>query len=204
MSIALADREVRLPRADVRFPVELRVPAGMRPADPGTWPRVDGRLEYVNGRLYYMPPCGDEQQDVASDVTFALRGWSELHGGFVVGSNEAGMILGEEVRAADVAVWRMESGSRTGGYRRLPPILAVEIAGQDEGESELRTKASWYLSNGVGVVWLVFPARREVLVVRAGGETRYGAGETLPAHHDLPGLAPAVDALFAQLERGRK
>src|SRR5262249_47348486 len=44
--------------ASIRFPVELDIPAGFDPGDPATWPRVEGRLEYVAGKLLYMPPCG--------------------------------------------------------------------------------------------------------------------------------------------------
>ena len=147
-----------------------------------------------------MPPCADYQQDTASDVTYLLREWSERHPEFLVGSNEAGMLLAGEVRAADAAVWRAEDASpRQGKLRRRPPVLAVEIAGDDEGEPELREKAAWYLERGVAVVWLAFPRTREVLVLRAGSESRHGRGDHVPEHAALPDLSPPVDRLFAQL-----
>ena len=77
----------------------------MRVEDPGTWPSVEGRVESVGGRLLYMPPCGDLQPDTVADLAYVLRGWSEVHRGFVVGTTEAGMKLGGEVRGADAAVW---------------------------------------------------------------------------------------------------
>src|SRR5439155_1090581 len=43
----------------VRFPVELTPPEGFDPARLETWPRVEGRLEWVGGRLLYMPPGAD-------------------------------------------------------------------------------------------------------------------------------------------------
>jgi hypothetical protein len=43
----------------VRFPVEVHQPDEFRAEDPATWPVVDGRLEYVAGRLLYTPPCGE-------------------------------------------------------------------------------------------------------------------------------------------------
>lgn len=185
----------------VRYPVELHPPPGFRPDDATTWPRVEGRLEYVGGRLLYMPPCGDRQQDVTVDAAYLLRAWSGEHADFIVGGNEAGMILGGEARAADVAVWRKaEVEVHTGGYRRVAPVLAVEVAGQDEGLDELRAKARWYLDHGVLIVWIVLPESREVVVVTASGETRHVMGEQLPAHPALPGLEPAVAAFFTQLE----
>jgi len=147
-----------------------------------------------------MPPCGDDQQDVAMSVAGLLEPWAAESGQFVVGGNEAGMLLAGEVRGAEAAVWRREQlGPRTGGYRRVAPILAVEVASQDEGEELLRRKAAWYLSRGVHVVWLVFPSSREVLVVHSTGETRHGAGEQLAADPELPKLQPAVDRFFRQL-----
>jgi Uma2 family endonuclease len=80
-------------------------------------------------------------------------------------------------------------------------MLAVEVAGADEGEEELREKARWYLDHGVRVVWLVLPETREVLVLETPGESRHGRGLALPAHADLPGLVVRVDDLFAQLDR---
>jgi Uma2 family endonuclease len=199
--IELGDDEVRLRRSGVRFPVELR-PTGLDPQEPGTWPRVEGRLELVGGRLLYMPPCGDIQQDVAMDVALVLRRWADEQPEFVVGGNEAGMYLAGDVRGADAAVWRRASlGARTGKYRPVPPVLAVEVAGEDEGEPELREKARWYLAHGVAVVWLVLPDTREVVVITAQGDSRHGKGERLPRHPELPSLEPPVDRFFVQIDR---
>jgi len=185
----------------VRFPVELRAEESTL-GDPSTWPKVEGRLELVGGRLLYMPPCADYQQDVAMDVAFVLRSWSEAHPEFVVGGNEAGMKLGGDVRAADVAVWRANTATpRSGRVRSTAPVLAVEVSGEDEAEQALREKARWYLEHGVAVVWLVFPDTREVVVLSAVGDTRLALGQTLPAHEQLPSLQPAVAQLFAQLDR---
>lgn len=185
---------------DVRFPVEVRVPVTFRAEDPGTWPIVDGRLEYVQGRLLFMPPCGDIQQDVAGSVAGILDRWIDDHPAFCFGTNEAGMLLGGEVRAADAAVWsRADLSAHTGGYRRVPPILAIEIAGRDEGEVELRDKAAWYLAHGVKVVWIVLPTSREVVELRPGREARHAVGTCMPGHPELPGLEPEVARMFRQL-----
>jgi Uma2 family endonuclease len=148
-----------------------------------------------------MPPCGDVQQDVCSDVAGILMSWLAAHPDFVVGTNEAGMMLGGDVRAADAAVWRRsEIGTRTGGLRRAAPLLAVEVAGRDEGRTQLRDKAEWYLGAGAKVVWLVFPEEREVVVVTEQSEERFGREQRIPAHAALPELAPEVQAFFRQIE----
>jgi Uma2 family endonuclease len=195
------DEVISLPRA-VRFPVEMIPPPHFDPERLETWPEVVGRLEYVDGRLLYMPPCGDFQQDTATDVVITLGEWVRRYPEFVLGTNEAGMRLGGATRAADAAVWRRaDLGPYEGGLRRVPPILAVEIGGADEGDQEnaLRAKAEWYSSAGVTVVWIVLPRTQEVLVLTAEGETRLSNRKRIRAHPALPGLSPKVSDFFVQI-----
>jgi Uma2 family endonuclease len=177
-------------------------PLDFDPGKPETWPQVVGRLEYVDGRLLYMPPCGDFQQDTVTDVVITLGKWVRQHPEFVLGTNEAGMRLHGATRAADAALWRRKDvGTYKGGFRRVPPVLAVEVAGTDEGDSEnaLRKKADWYLEAGVTVVWIVFPQSREVLVLSRKKERRFSARGRIPAHASLPGLRPTVSEFFVQI-----
>jgi Uma2 family endonuclease len=184
------DETIVLPRV-VRFPVELAPPERFDPERLETWPRLAGRMEYVHGRLLFMPSCGDSQQDTVTDVVITLGAWVRSHPDFVLGANEAGMRLAGATRAADAALWRQqEAGPRHGGLRRTPPVLALEVGGEDEPESALRDKARWHLAAGVRVVWLVLPVSREVIVVTAEGEARHATGERLSEAADLPDLAP--------------
>lgn len=110
------DETIMLPRA-VRFPVEMIPPDGFDGERLETWPSITGRLEYVDGRLLYAPPCGDEQQDTVTDVVITLGSWVRAHAEFVLGSNEAGMRLLGATRAADAAIWkRADTGAYTGGF----------------------------------------------------------------------------------------
>ena len=149
-----------------------------------------------------MPPCGDFQQDTVTDVVITLGAWVRRHPEFVLGTNEAGMRLGDATRAADAAIWRRaDLGAYDGSLRRVPPVLAVEVAGADEGDSEtaLREKATWYLDVGVSVVWVVFPEQREVLVISSDQEARVSGDEGINAHPALPELRPQASELFVQV-----
>ncbi len=199
MQLDLYHQTVPVPRA-VRFPVELRLPAGFCVEDVSTWPQVDGALEYVAGRLLYMPPSGDVQQDVALAVAGVLDRWLDTHIEFAAGANEAGMLLDGEVRAADAAVWRRSVEGHTGQLRRTAPILAIEIAGQDQSEADLREKATWYFAHGVKLVWLILPDSRAVLILSPHSESRHCAGACLPANPELPGLEPEVARFFRRLQ----
>jgi hypothetical protein len=196
------DDVIVLPRA-VRFPVELVPPTGFTDDRIETWPVVAGRLEYVGGRLLYTPPCSDEQQETVADVVITLGSWVRAHTEFVLGTNDAGMRLGGATRAADAAVWRRtDVGAVVGRLRRHPPVGAVEVAGVDEPEANLREKARWYLSVGVSVVWLVLPETHEVIVLTPKSETKIVPDQRLPPHPDLPGLEPEVRELFVQISSG--
>src|SRR5262245_17624322 len=93
----LEEETVRVP-ASVRFPVELVPPVAFDPARLETWPAVDGRLEWVEGRLRYMPPCGAKQQYTVTDLVTVLGNWVQCRPDFLVGTNEAGMHLGGDTR----------------------------------------------------------------------------------------------------------
>ncbi len=193
-------REMAIVPPETEFPVSVRPPPGFVPDDLSTWPRDPGRFEYVNGRLLYMPPCGDEQGFTVSDTHFVIRSWMERHREFAVLTSEIGVQWGKDKRGIDVAVWlRADLGPRTGGFVRIPPILAVEVAGQYDPESYLLEKAQWYLARGVAIVWLVLPETRAVIVITGEAVTRYGVGQQLAPHVALPDLQPAVDDLFRQL-----
>lgn len=192
-----------VPGLPVQYPVTLRTPRRFRAERLETWPRVEGRLEFHEGKLLYMPPCADTQSDVVFSVNVLLGQWLKKHRDFVGATNEAGMLLQGSVRAADAAVWRKSDlGEHVRGtLRRVPPVLAVEVAGQDEDEGVLTEKAAWYLGCGVNVVWLVYPESRSVVLANAWSSERYAGRDTLRKQPSLPGLAPRVSEFFAQLAR---
>lgn len=151
-----------------------------------------------------MPPCSDTQQDTAADVVITLGAWVRQHPDFVLGANEAGIRLAGATRAADAALFRRTAvGAQKGRLRDVAPVLAVEVAGVEEPEGQLRDKAAWYLSVGVATVWLVLPDERIVEVLTPSGTTRHAMGERIAPHPALPGLTPLVDELFVQISDTR-
>jgi Uma2 family endonuclease len=194
---------VAVPSVAIEFPLELPIPEGFDPERLETWPPVEGALEYVEGKLLYLPPGGDRQILTRGDVVGVLHAWRKTRTEFIVGGNEAGISLAGDVRGADAAVWRTSDlGPLTGGVLHVAPLLTVEVAGRYDREKKLRAKARWYFQRGVEVVWLLFPAQARVIVLdAAGGEASHGRGERIPERELLPGLSPAVDELFEQVLR---
>jgi len=123
------------------------------------------------------------------------------HPEYQVGSNEAGMQLGDDIRGADVAVWRRaDLDPNDPVLARVPPTLAVEVCGRRETERSVREKARWYFDRGVPVVWIVLPKTREVVVLtRDGGDARPGVADRVARDPVLPGLTPRVAEFFVQL-----
>jgi Uma2 family endonuclease len=185
-----------VPRGAVRFPLTLGQPPGFDATRPETWPQVAGRLEYVGGRLEFMPPCGEIQQRVTVDVATELNLWRRAHPEFVVGSNEAGMLLEGEVRGADVAIWRGTSPAQP-GFARVPPVLAIEVVGADDDLDMLFAKADWYLGHGIAIVWVVDASSRTVHVVTR--DARVAVQDRIAESPLLPGLSPVVADFFRQV-----
>lgn len=196
MSAAVEMDMVPVPSSSVRFPLPIPKPRGFKAAEPTSWPSIPGRLEFVRGELLYMPPCGEEQSTVTASITIELGIWQRKNPGFVVATNEAGMLLGGDVRGADAAIWKVTGKPRSREFRRTPPVLAVEVQGKYESVEAMREKADWYLDHGTPTVWLVLPESSVVLVVTADGERKVKAKERLPQPAGLAGLTPLVSDLL--------
>ncbi|HKE16727.1 MAG TPA: Uma2 family endonuclease [Kofleriaceae bacterium] len=196
------EEDMVLVPASAVFPIEVKPPACFDPDDLRTWPDDPGRFEYVDGRLLYMPPCGEIQSAVAADVMYVLGAWQRQHPDFVVGGNEAGLAVGDNKYGLDGAVWRRDDvGQMKPGFSRVPPILAVEVAGARDKEVDMARKAVDYVQHGVRVVWLVMPESGEVVVfTRASMKfERFSKDMSVAPVEELPGLAPAVTDFFRQL-----
>ena len=116
---------------------------------------------------------------------------------------QRGRVLFRHRMSAEKLVHDCDVGPHDGKFRRVPPVLAVEIQGELEDEESLRTKARWYLVHGVEVVWLLFPMDLRVTVLTNRAEHVATVGDSLPPHPALPELAPPVDELFAQVKADR-
>jgi Uma2 family endonuclease len=133
-----------------------------------------------------------------------LTAWAHDRDEISVLTNEAGMKLGDDVRAADAAVWRAaDLPDDPDVLPRRPPLLAVEVAGRDDTEPQLRTKAAWYREHGVPTVWILLPTTREALVIADDRELRFGRDDRLPSPTALDDLSPTVASLFRQVSRAR-
>jgi Uma2 family endonuclease len=83
-----------------------------------------------------------------------------------------------------------------GAVPRMPDLV-VEVKSFDDHYTEMRKKASIYLGNGTQLVWLVYPAKRLIEILRADGDSDIlTENDTLGGEDILPGFSLPVKQLF--------
>ncbi len=101
-----------------------------------------------------------------------------------------------ESRIPDVAFVRKERSPQN--WYRFPvgaPDLAIEVISPDEKSEEMMDKVDEYLEQGVQMVWLVFPKKREIWVCTTS-TTYHRVRDVLTAPELLPGFELPVSKIF--------
>lgn len=110
-------------------------------------------------------------------------------------------------RVPDVSFIRADRNLPTieQGSAPFMPDLAIEVKSDGNTYKELREKASYFLHGGARLVWLVYPARREVEVctLNTGGglniQTVTGEDSTLNGGEVVPNFSLALKDIFLPL-----
>lgn len=175
----------------------------------------DGQYQYelVEGRLVRMAPTGLEHRDVWIRLFRALDRYAEGLSGALVTPPDTGFRMtqpgkGETVLSPDIGFISAERAATlpaegTPERRRflpLAPDLAAEIASPDQYQPEMAKKAALYLDSGVRLVWVIWPAARQVGVWRPGSSQPFamlGIGDMLDGGEALPGFTLPIVRLFS-------
>lgn len=160
------------------------------------------RLELVRGEIITMtPPKGPHGIVCALLAAKLVNFVQERKLGWVM-SNDTGFVVStspDTVRGPDVAFWSRQGLPEvpSDDYIRTPPDLAVEVLSPSEPADRLLAKLREYLECGVGVVWLVDPTLRSVMVVTGQrAPVSLGVGQTLTGEGALAGFACPIADLF--------
>ncbi len=171
------------------------------------------QYELVDGRLVRMAPTGLEHLDITERLYEALRAFVVSHTLGRVSLPDTGFHLSstgqpEVIVSPDVAYISAEQ------MRQLPPHgaparkqfvavapeIAAEVVSPDQYHPEMAKKAQLYLDHGVRLVWVVWPAQRQIDVWRPGAAVPVATldvGGTLDGQDVLPGFSLPVADLFA-------
>jgi Uma2 family endonuclease len=171
--------------------------------DAGRWHEV------VEGVLIAMAPTGFEHGQIVQELARVLANYVRANRLGVVTAAETGYVLSgpgelDTVLAPDVAFVRNERVPPLGApgserFLRLAPDLVAEVASPDQFRPEMAAKASLYLTAGVRLLWIVWPAARAVDVWLPGGEepvARLAATDALDGMDVVPGFVHTVGDLF--------
>jgi Uma2 family endonuclease len=164
-------------------------------------PEDGSRYELYEGELIQMPP----PQEYHGNIAIKIASWLLTHlqqvGMEDHISDTAGFDLTipgqrDTILAPDVAVAQLPVQPNS-GYRKLPPLLAVEIASPSQSRPELAIKAQFYLSVGVKMVWLVWPEKHtiDVWTPPQKVETLQGT-DTITGGTVLPGFSCPIARFF--------
>jgi Uma2 family endonuclease len=165
--------------------------------------------ELVAGLLVRMPPPQEYHGYLAAEISGTLRDYvKKSHLGRVyVGDTGFNLTLPDEdkdtILGTDVAFVRAErlpsASPASDAYFPGPPDLAVEIASPSQFRPEMGAKAWLWLQRGTRLVWVVWPARREVDVWTPGQDTPVTVqeGASLEGGDVLPGFSYPLADLFA-------
>ena len=174
-------------------------------------PEDGWRYELVQGRLVRVSPTTGGHGEVSDSLYVAVRTFVMTQRLGRVFMPETGFDLtqpgdaGDTVLAADVAFVRAERvpqpGSRNSRrFPRLAPDLVAEVAFPNQCHPEMAEKARLWLAAGVRLVWIVWPADRQVDVWLPGMDEPAATlreHDALDGRDVLSGFSLPVARLFA-------
>ena len=167
--------------------------------------RADGALEeLVDGKVITMPPPGAEHGFIALNIGAELRAFVKARKLGWVASSDSGTILRHEpdtVRGPDVAFYSIKRVPAVPqGYFEVAPDLAVEVISPSDSASYVQKKVVQYLEAGVQLIWVVYPASRDVVVYHSLDRVQHlTEQQTLDGGTILPGFTYRIAELFGEI-----
>jgi Uma2 family endonuclease len=81
-------------------------------------------------------------------------------------------------------------------WNPIIPNLVVEVISSSDCDKDVASKTGMWLDAGVRLVWVVYPARHEIVVHRPDGATILTENDTLGGEDVVPGFALPVAEVF--------
>lgn len=165
------------------------------------WPYHE-QFELIDGVLIETMPSGGKATAVAGAIVGLLFVYARP-GRLGVTLTEPGVIIRrnpDTVRAPDAAFVRQERvppGGIPDPFLDFTPDLIVEVMSPSNTLPEMQAKVREWLEAGARLVWVVYPARRTVEVIRSlFDRVTLSVEDTLDGGEVLPGFSCRVTELF--------
>jgi Uma2 family endonuclease len=164
----------------------------------------EGNFELVRGEIVEVPPAMPEHGVVCANIAGTLWDYGRKSGYGYTLSNDSAVVTErgpDTVRGPDMCFYSHARWPRSdveSGLPPVPPNLAVEVVSPGNRAGKISANIAEYQAVGVLMVWVVYPARRGVVIHRSDDEPpitlREGAViENLP---ELPGFRCPVADFF--------
>ena len=165
--------------------------------DEGDW-----SSELVRGRVVRAPPPAYAHGRLQAALAERLKRHLDQRAPDLVCTGPFGVITEtgpDTVRGPDLAVLRRSrlGQLRGSGFLDGSPELAIEIVSPSNRAAEIQAKVAEYLAAGAELVWVVYPAKRTVVVHEPDGPPAVlRAGDDLTGGALLPELRIRLSELF--------
>jgi Uma2 family endonuclease len=169
----------------------------------------DRLFELIDGTLVEKT-TGWKEAELAIIIATMLRNFVSEHSlGKVFGADGMFRLEPEQIRIPDVAfISKQRFAGRTlteGAFWDLGCDLAIEVISPSNTRREMERKLADYFAAGVQIVWLVYPATREVVVYKSSQNSATLRGDdTLDGGDLLPDFSILVALIFAELDATEK
>lgn len=169
----------------------------------------EGPFELVDGEIVPMSPVVMRHTTIGKRLMKALLPFEEAGLGEVFSeapfilSYSADWVKGSRVpdlmfiRADKLRAYRAQDPDWEDKPLVLVPDLAIEIVSPSDHYSEIETKVTRYLRDGVGRVWVFDPQPKTVIIHQSGElPVTLTVSDTLTAGDLIPGLELPLAAIF--------
>lgn len=172
--------------------------------------RREGRLcELIDGTLVEKI-MGFPESCLTVQLILAMGAFVKQHDrGLVAGADGMTRLWPGLVRIPDIGFYAWEQLAKkeipSESIARVPPLLAVEVISKGNTRREIQRKLKEYFLAGSGLVWVVDPCQRQVMVYSAPDRfVTLTEADTLDGGDVLPGFRLPLRQLFALLPQSPK
>jgi Uma2 family endonuclease len=170
------------------------------------WEEYAGKpFELINGKVVAMSPAGGTHGAVINRIQFQLRLYIEEHPIGELFGAETGFRFGDDLRGTDaafVSLERWQTVTEPDKYIPFAPDLAIEVVSPNDVATEVRAKVDLYLTHNTRLVWIIYPAQRQVIVHYPDHTARtFTEDKVLDGGDVMPGLQVPVGKLFPALKK---
>jgi len=160
-----------------------------------------GHCELIRGEFIEVTPPNTTHAATMTNIVLLIGRYVKDHRLGKLYTGDAGVVIEHDpdtVLGPDLSFFIAERVPiDVPVYFQTPPDLVIEIVSPSNAAREIERKTGMYLESGVRQVWVVYPAKRQVVVHSSSGEPRTLHDDDQLTEGDiLPGLSINVSSIF--------